>query len=245
MLQKLIGKVTGKKKEEPKCIHSHDIATHPSCFAQGLVKDIDVLLPWYKQPGMNIGYLDIETDNLKADFGTTLTWCIKDKDGVITSDVITQAELFNGTYDKRLIQSLINEMNKYSIIVTYYGTGFDIPWIRSKALHYNLDMPGFVLETVTKGDKQKLTIHPSLYHWDLYYVVKSKLNLSRKSLDNACDYLGIVGKTPIDKDIWRRAKYGDKEAIAGVLSHNEGDVVILEKLHNRLTAFSKWNKTGI
>ena len=231
----------GKNKKE-RCIHRHTIDEHPNCFAQGLTEVSSGPKSWYQEAGTKIGYLDIETDNLKADFGTTLSWCIKDKDGEIHQSVVTKEELFNGETDRRLIQELVDKMKEYKIIITYYGTGFDLPWIRSKALHYNIDFPGFIVEI---NEKEKVIVKPSLYHWDLYYVVKSKLNLSRKSLDNACDYLGIEGKTPIDKDIWRKAKYGDKQALGEVLMHNRGDVIILEFLHNRLTAFSKWNKTPL
>jgi uncharacterized protein YprB with RNaseH-like and TPR domain len=69
--------------------------------------------------------------------------------------------------------------------------------------------------------------------------------LSRNSLDNACDYLGIKGKTPIDKNTWRAAKYGDPKALKEVLEHNKGDVVILEKLHNKLEFSRKWIRKSI
>ena len=104
-----------------------------------------------------------------------------------------------------------------------------MPFMRAKALHYGLDFPGY-------GE---------IYHWDLYYTVKSKLKISRKSLDNACDYLGIRGKTPIEKDTWRVAKYGDKKALDRVLHHNYQDVVILEQLHDRLDFTRKWTRTSV
>ena len=236
-----------KKKETKKskvdvnnlrCVHRHTIEEHPSCFAKGLIKydfkddrEFERLtgIPWYQYPKYKIGYLDIETDGLKADFSTMLSWAIKEKDGDVTTGVITKEELFNGVYDKRLIQECVDEMRKYAIIITYFGSRFDIPYLRTKALHYGMDFPGY-------GE---------LYHFDLYYTVKSKLNLSRKSLDNACDYLGIEGKTPISKDMWRRAKYGDSEGLSEVLAHNIPDVVILEQLHDKLEFTRKWMRSSI
>lgn len=221
-----------------KCIHRHTIDSHPRCFAKGLIKydfkddrEFERLtgIPWYQYPKYKIGYLDIETDGLKADFSTMLSWAIKEKDGPVKTDVITKKELFNGTYDKRIVQSCIDEMKKYAIIVSFNGTRFDLAFLRTKALHYGIDFPGY-------GE---------LYHFDLYYTVKSKLNLSRKSLDNACDYLGIKGKTPISKDVWRKAKYGDYEALQEVLAHNVPDVEILEQLHNKLDFTKKWIRTSI
>lgn len=225
-----------------KCIHRHTIETHPRCFdVKG--NPINKPISWYD--GLRIGYLDIETDGLKADFSTMLSYCIKEREGKIYSGVITKEELFNGVVDRRLVQDLINEIDGFDILVTYYGTGFDIPYIRTKSMHYGIEFPGYVKEVVFNGNTARTVVQPSIYHWDLYYIVKSKLNLSRKSLDNACDYLGIVGKTDLDKDIWRMAKYGDEESIALVLEHNMGDVIILEKLHDYLWDLGKWDKRGL
>lgn len=221
-----------KRKPKPiLCEHSHTIEDHPKCFSEGKVIDRrkDKTLPWYNEDGMRIGYLDIESDGLKADFSTMLTWCVKEKGGSVAFDKVTKKELFDGKSDKRIVESLVYEMRKYKIIIGYFSTGFDIPFVRTKALHYGLDFPSY-------GE---------LYHWDLYYTVKSKLNLSRKSLDNACDYLGIKGKTPIDKDVWRKAKYGDPSALEEVLQHNVGDVNITELLHDKISFTRKWIKSSI
>ena len=233
-----------------RCVHRHTIKEHPACFAQGRVKDnqplelntdmvrilegkknkkVRDLTLWYQKPGTRIGYLDIESDGLKADFSTMLTWCIKEKDGPIAYDVIQKRDLFRGIADRKIVQSIVDEISKYNIIVTYFGKVFDIPYIRTKAIHYGIDFPAY----------QEIAV------WDLYFAVKSKLNLSRKSLDNVCDYFGIVGKTPLDKDTWRIAKYGDPEAIQKVLVHNMGDVSITEELHNKMNPFMKWIKTSI
>jgi|WetSurMetagenome_2_1015567.scaffolds.fasta_scaffold107936_4 uncharacterized protein YprB with RNaseH-like and TPR domain len=223
--------IFNRKKKPILCEHSHTIEDHPKCFSEGKIIDRrkDKTTPWYTEPGMKLGYLDIESDGLKADFSTMLTWCIKEKDGPIASDYVNKKELFEGKADERIIKSLVEELRKYKIIIGYFSTGFDIPFVRTKALHYGLDFPSY-------GE---------LYHWDLYYTVKSKLNLSRKSLDNACDYLGIKGKTPIDKEVWRRAKYGDPKALVEVLEHNRGDVRITELLHDKIAFTRKWIKSSI
>ena len=228
-----------KKFKYLRCVHRHSIETHPACFAQGRL-DYDFVddrewekitgTPWYTFPEYRLGYFDIEADGLKTDFSTMLTWCIKEKGGKITSGVIEKEELFSEIdVDKRLMTDLAKELSKYKIIVTYFGTRYDLPFIRTKAMRYSLD----ILE------------YGGTFHWDMFYTVKSKMNLSRKSLDNACDYLGIKGKTPIDKESWRRAKYGNRRGLAEVLDHNKGDVIILEKLHERLLPFRKWIRTSV
>lgn len=237
-----------KKSNVLRCVHRHTIGEHPQCFAKGLVKQTTkvinkekIEIPWYQEPGVKIGYFDIETDNLNADFGTLLSWAIKEKNGPCLVDYITRDDLFNGVYmlggltsliggvDYRIVKSFVDAAKKFDILVGYYSTGFDFPFMRAKALRYNLDFPGY-------GE---------LYHWDIYYTVKSKLKISSKSLANACDYLGIVGKTPLDKNVWRAAKYADPEAIKKVVEHNIGDVEITEKLHDRISFARKWIKKSV
>lgn len=231
-----------KNKKKPtvlRCVHRHTIEEHPRCFSEGLVKhefvdDKDYAKitgqPWYRFPGYRVGYFDIETDGLQADFGTVLSWYIKEKGSdTFEYDVITKAELFKGEQDVRIVKSFVDAMRRYNILIGYFSDGFDMPYMRAKALHYGIEFPGY-------GD---------LLHWDLYYTVRSKLKISRKSLDNACDYLGIHGKTPVSKDMWRAAKYGDVTALSYVLEHNKQDVIILEQLHNKLESTRKWTRRSL
>lgn len=216
------------------CPHRHTIEEHPACFAQGNVIDrrLDRTIPWYQTAGSKICYLDIESDGLKVDFSNMLTWCIKERDGEVFHDEITREELFNLKGDERIIRSLVNKLLEYKIVVTYYGGDghFDLPFVRAKSVHYDIDFPGY----------------QDLYSYDLYGVIKYKFSaLSRRSLDATCNYFNIEGKTPIDKEYWRKAKYGDAESIGYVLEHNIGDVEILEKLHKKVEPFRKWTKTSI
>ena len=93
------------------CEHRHTIDSHPACFAEGKVKIAEapakVTQPWYTLPDYRIGYFDIETDGLKADFSTILSWCIKDKGGSVVYDVTTRKDLLSGKPDQRLIKSLV------------------------------------------------------------------------------------------------------------------------------------------
>jgi uncharacterized protein YprB with RNaseH-like and TPR domain len=236
----------------PRCVHRHTEKDHPRCFINGVPKHLleqeqKDYTPWFIKNEDEIGYLDIETDGLKVDFSTMLSWCIKRRNGDVANDYITKQELFDLKYDERIVRSCIEEMKKYKILVTYFGTRFDNSFLRAKALHYNMDFPGYVDEvTVDKNGKEHHKVNAELYHFDLFYLVKSKLgSLSRKSLDNVCDYLDIEGKTPLEKRIWRAAKYGDPKSIEQIVLHNKADVEILEMLHSRLYNFSKWTRNTV
>jgi uncharacterized protein YprB with RNaseH-like and TPR domain len=211
-------------KKELRCIHRHTIETHPNCFRKGLIKRED----WWHDK--RIGYFDIEASNLDANWGFVLSWCIKYRDeDKIVSDIISQEEIYNMTFDKRVMKTLIEELENVDILVTYYGTGFDIPYIRTRALLWDYEFPEF----------------GSIYHWDLYYKVRSKLKLSSNSLGSATKFFGIEGKTHLSPDWFMKAKYGHKKALKELLHHNEEDVLILQRLHDKLWKHSKWIRKSI
>ena len=218
--------------KEPRCIHRHTAKTHPNCFRTA--RTITITPPkaekpkvWYE--GLKIGYLDIEASSLKADFGMILSWAIKEKNGLTYYDCITRDEIFDGTFDKRVVESLINRMKSFDVLVTYFGTNFDIPFIRARALKHKLSFPAY----------------GSILHWDVYYKVKSQLAISRKSLAVSTAFLEIDGKTPVTGEHWMHAMYGDVDALGYVVKHNIADVEILEDLHKTLEPFSKWMKKSL
>ena len=237
-----------------RCVHRHSIEEHPNCYMTGRVKYPPEAYtndyawaritsrPWYTFPGYKLGYVDIEVDNLKANFGNMLTWAIKEKDGKVCTDQITQEEIFSEIYDRRIVQSLVDKLREFKIIVSYYGKGFDLKYIRTKALKYGIDFPGFTPQINSKGH---YVVLPEIFHFDLYYTVKRNLALHRKSLEVVTNYFGIDGKTPIKHEVWLRAKYGHKDALAEVLEHNMQDVIILEKLHNILEPMAKWTRSAL
>lgn len=210
---------------ELRCIHRHTSKTHPNCFKQGLIIEPN----WWE--GKKIAYFDIETAvSLHADRGFMLSWCLKNEnDKVVKYDIIRKEELFNLEFDKRIVKSAIQEIENNDIIVTYYGKGFDAPYLRTRAIYWDLPFPEY----------------GTVMHWDLYYQVKRLLKVSRRSLDNVTNLFGISGKTHIDWFVWLNAQYGDKKALKSVLEHNKQDVIILEKLHKRLGGFAKWSKASI
>ena len=89
-----------------------------------------------------IGFIDIETFtfNFKADMGFMMTYCIKDLDGKVHTNSVTPKELKQSKdWDKRLMEDCIKDMNKYTRLVGHYSTLFDIPFLRTRALYYDLD----------------------------------------------------------------------------------------------------------
>lgn len=166
------------------------------------------------------GYLDIESSQLNASFGHMLSWALKLRGGKVFSDFIKVRTLQE---EKRIIQSLLQTLNKVDEVVTYYGTRFDIPFIRTRALYHDLKFPEYM----------------SHHHLDLYYVARSRLRLYSNRLAVVSTFLGFPDKTTLKPEIWVQASFGSKEAIKYIHEHNIADVVVLEKVHNVLEPFMR------
>tara|TARA_R100000808_G_C2137903_1_gene145971 strand:+ start:371 stop:1099 length:729 start_codon:yes stop_codon:yes gene_type:complete len=172
---------------------------------------------------ISIGYLDIESTGFSANIDVMLSWCIKGRgEKKVAGACITREEIMSPEQDARIVELLVDEMNKYDVIFTYYGTRFDIPFIRTRALYHGTYFPMY---------RQKS-------HKDLYYVVKSKLKLHRSSLMAATEFFGIAGKTRIKPEYWQKARWGDKQSLKYVYEHNVADVEILEDLHRKLEDYA-------
>jgi len=175
-------------------------------------------------------FLDIETSNLNADFAYMLSYAIKVKDcDIVHSGIITKAEIFSGEFDKRLVADCIEVLRKFKRIYTYYGTKFDLSFLRTRALIHNLEFIPFGL----------------IQHQDLYYLVRNKLKLSRNRLENVCEALGVNGKTRLDGHIWVKATIGDKKSLGYILEHNIQDVLILEKVYNKIKTYAGVQRRSI
>lgn len=200
-----------------RCRHGHNYLEHYSCFLDESPKDSPM--------NLTMGFLDIETSNLKANMGVIYSYCIKDSASeTIYERLITKKELFSDDMDKQVVKSLIKDIQKFDILVTYYGTRFDIPFIRSRAVHHGLDYPSY-------GEN---------IHIDLYYLIRNKFNLTRNSLKVACQFLlGETDKTIVEYKHWMKAMQGNKEALDYIIEHNRYDVLDLEKLYDKIIPFRK------
>jgi uncharacterized protein YprB with RNaseH-like and TPR domain len=199
------------------CEHGHTKEAHPSCFKGGK--------PWWADK--KIGYLDIEASNLKADFGMILSWYIKERGKKKYYHDMIDVPHPNRNHDhldKPQVQSIVGTIKKFDVIVTYYGSKFDIPFIKSRAFHYGLNFP-------TYG---------SILQWDLYYLARGNFALSSRRQNNIAEMMfGKSEKTRIHGDLWNHAVRGSRSALQYISDHNKRDVRELEKLHTALAPYIK------
>jgi uncharacterized protein YprB with RNaseH-like and TPR domain len=182
---------------------------------------------WTEQETLAV--FDIETSDLAANRGFMMSWSVRYLDGREVHDCITKKEIFDGVFDRRIVNSLVEELKKIDVIIGYYSSGFDLPFLRTRAMHWDIEFfsPN-VLRTI-----------------DLYFVVKFKMKLTRNSLDAATHFLGIDGKTHLDINVWLKASYGDAESLREVLMHNIADTEITLNLYNKLKDLVKFTKKTI
>jgi len=203
--------------------HHHSYLEHYNCYLKENADQIE-----------RIGFLDIEATNLDADFGFILSYCIKvAQEDEIYMDVLKPKDLKvakAGDEDRRIVVQLLEDLNNFDKIVTYYGKRYDIPYIRARAVSMGIPFPNF----------------GTLKHIDLYDTIKHKFKLSSRRLENACRVLlGETDKTRVDGKYWRAASRGDKASLDYIIDHNQKDVVDLEKLYDKTINFQRKNDTSI
>ena len=179
-----------------------------------------------------VAMFDLEFYNFDANFGFLLSWSIKHLDGPLVHDVITRAEAINyDRLDRGLCESFLEELGNVDLLVGYYSTKMDVPYIRSRCLWYELPFPKF---------REK-------FHHDMYYTCKRLLKLNRTGQDQVARFImkEQAEKTHLDMEIWNRARLGDEAALEFVLDHNDRDVRDLEAIYKRLSPYVKMVRKSI
>ena len=182
---------------------------------------------------LRVGYLDIESTDLDCEFGGILCWCIKAR-GVdrIDSDCISKRDVTTwNVRDKRMMKTLLDAFSGYDVLYTHYGEDrrFDYPMIRSRALYWNLE--------------HLLPQQGEAFIFDTWKIARNKLRMKSNRLDRIAKFLHIdVEKTSLDPEIWAAARIGEKLVVRGELidsleyiyDHCKKDVLVLEKVHERI-----------
>lgn len=173
-----------------------------------------------------VAYLDIETSNIGGNFEIVYCWAIKPGGRRSVLAAVINERSFRA--EKRILTLLLEELSNYSTIVTYFGSHFDLPHLRTRCLFHGLDFPE----------------NARLRHIDLYGIVRKTLQIRSNRLRHVAKLLGIEGKAPFRREIWVAASRGDQHALRYMVRHNEWDVRILEQVHRAILAFSEFGTRG-
>lgn len=213
-----------RKAAAYRCKHGHTGIEHYDCY---LRETDQTVVP-------KVGFLDIETSNLDANFGIILTYAIKEQaTGDILCDSINKEDIARYAPDKsdvRVVQNLVEDIQSFDKVVTYYGKRFDIPFIRTRALVDGIPFPYF----------------GSIKHDDVYFWAKFKLKLNSNRLDVVARTLfGETEKNHIEYKYWVGGTRGDEESLEYILDHNVRDVEELKRVYDVLVDFARRQDSSI
>jgi len=200
------------------CSHGHNGYSHPKCYEK-LHGDT-----------RTIAIVDIESSSLVASFGFIISICIKKLGGTTTKLVVTPREIHNGTTDKRICREFVKEMEKYDMLVGHYSERFDIPFIRTRCVYWDIPFPRYA----------------DLIQKDTCKILWNKFKLHSNRLEAACDFFGIKAKEhKLKQRIWQPAMAGKQSALNYILVHNIEDVESTEKLWVKINQYIAPSKTSI
>ena len=172
--------------------------------------DTDVFLKMAEQTHSLCSF-DLEATGLRCDYNSILVGSIKPYGKKpITFCVVKPGD------DKQVVHRIARELEKYSIWVSYYGKGFDIPMIQGRLLLHGLP---------------KLIKQP---HLDMYFHMNSHVNTARKSQAHRCEWLDTpTQKMTVGAEKWNQIIAAYEENRALMRRRCESDTKGLEGLYNR------------
>ncbi len=166
-----------------------------------------------------VAFLDVEASRLDGAYGVMLSWAVKRADSEDVTCEYLRGPTIRG--ERKLLTSLLRTLRDVDTVVTYCGSHFDIPFIRTRCLIHGIMFPG----------------RAGFRHLDLYYTVRDHLRLPNNRLQTVLETLGLGSVQHLSPGIWAAASIGDKEALRRVAEHNTADVLAIERLFERLREF--------
>jgi len=144
-------------------------------------------------------------------------------DSEVMSDVLTPSEARNHD-DKRIVKSMWNLIDGADVILAHNGKKFDAKKLNARFIKHGLNPP-------------------SPYQIiDTLLIARSGFGFTSNKLDDLCEYFGLPQKTDTNFDLWKRAFYGDKQALEDMSKYCNNDSLILEELYLKLRP---WIKSGV
>jgi uncharacterized protein YprB with RNaseH-like and TPR domain len=164
-------------------------------------------------------FLDIESSNLRADIGQIIAvGIIKDKKKEVKFVEKPEEE-------KEVLKWLKKELEGCDLVITWYGSRFDLPFLMTRAIINDLDM-------------SELLKIPSL---DICEFCKRNLSFSKNNLSEVCKILGIPKNREISGrevlKLYLKAIHGDKKAKEKIIEHCLDDLEVLEEIFKKLEPY--------
>ena len=123
--------------------------------------------------------------------------------------------------DDRIVLALAQMLRDADVVVAHNGDRFDIPMVNNRLLSLGQEPLG-PIKTI-----------------DTLTLSRKSFRLASNKLDYLARQLGIGAKIETDFGLWKGCYAGDSKALRKMLTYNQQDVVLLEEVYNRISAYVK------
>lgn len=165
---------------------------------------------------MVVAYLDIESSSNKADEGMVVAI------GVLVDEKPEVRFASTLGEERKALEWLREKLVGCELLVTWYGSGFDVPFLLTRAVFHNVDLTKLV----------------EIQMLDLCEWSRAHLLLSSYRLSSIARFLGVSMPTNFHGGdvltLFKLVERGDLEARKLIVDHCKEDLVLLKRVHDRL-----------
>lgn len=123
--------------------------------------------------------------------------------------------------DMGVLCSLRIMFESVDAVVAHFGNGFDLPFINARLAFHNMAPLAPVVQI------------------DTYRMARQKFLFNNNSLNYLSKFFGFGQKKSVGYSTWLGCLRGSKKDIDEMVAYNKHDVVLLEKVYNRLAVYCK------
>lgn len=118
--------------------------------------------------------------------------------------------------DKPILLKALEIMSQADVVITWYGSGHDMPFLQSRLA------------------KAGLYMDPKIRHIDLYKVARSKLRLSSNRLDSVASFFNLPAKMKVSSVLWSDCWAGKHTSLLKMAEYCKKDCDVLEGVYHKL-----------
>lgn len=165
-------------------------------------------------------FLDIETTDIKADIGQITAI------GIMKNDEIEVKFADNPEKEINLLEWFKKEIEDCKLLITWYGSCFDIPFILTRAIILNVNIKKLV----------------SINSLDLCKFCQKRFLFAKYTLSEVAKSLGIRKQAEINwkemPGLYIKAIQGDREAKNAIIEHCKDDLQALKLIYERIKPYT-------
>lgn len=122
--------------------------------------------------------------------------------------------------DKEMLEQFGRAIAEADEAIFHNGSRFDLPWVKARSVYHGLK-----------------PISPN-YSVDTLQLARRNFYFNSNRLDYLAKFLGVGSKIKTEYNLWKSVLLeNDKIALAKMVKYCKNDVVVLEKVYNKLISF--------